>query len=56
MSFAKERWSLLVSGESTGSVGVVTINMPRIAYLSKSPQEFYRLDRMMDISAKISSH
>ena len=41
------------SGESTGSVGVVTINMPRIAYLSKSPQEFYRrLDRMMDISAR----
>lgn len=41
------------SGESTGSVGVVTINMPRIAYLSKTPQEFYtRLDRMMDISAR----
>ena len=41
------------SGESTGSVGVVTINMPRIAYLSKSEEEFYnRLDRMMDIAAK----
>ncbi len=41
------------SGESTGSVGVVTINMPRIAYLSKTPEEFYaRLDRMMDISAR----
>jgi ribonucleoside-triphosphate reductase len=34
------------SGESTGSVGVVTINMPRIAYLSKTPEEFYkRLDK-----------
>ncbi len=41
------------SGESTGSIGVVTINMPRIAYLSKSEEEFYeRLDRMMDISAR----
>ncbi len=41
------------SGESTGSVGVVTINMPRIAYLSKNEKEFYeRLDRMMDISAR----
>ena len=41
------------SGESTGSVGVVTINMPRIAYLSETPEEFYqRLDRMMDISAR----
>ncbi len=41
------------SGESTGSVGVVTINMPRIAYLSEDKKEFYqRLDRMMDISAR----
>ncbi len=41
------------SGESTGSVGVVTINMPRIAYLSKTPEEFYqRLDKIMDISAR----
>ena len=41
------------SGESTGSVGVVTINMPRIAYLSKSEAEFYkRLDHMMDIAAR----
>ena len=41
------------SGESTGSVGVVTINMPRIAYLSKNEKEFYkRLDHMMDISAR----
>ena len=41
------------SGESTGSVGVVTINMPRLAYLSKDEKEFYeRLDKMMDISAR----
>ncbi len=41
------------SGESTGSVGVVTINMPRIAYLSKDKNEFYeRLTRLMDISAR----
>ncbi len=41
------------SGESTGSVGVVTINMPRIAYLSKTPEEFYkRLDKMMDVAAR----
>ena len=41
------------SGESTGSVGVVTINMPRIAYLSENKEEFFeRLDKMMDISAR----
>ena len=41
------------SGESTGSVGVVTINMPRIAYLSKDEEDFYkRLNRMMDLSAR----
>ena len=41
------------SGESTGSVGVVTINMPRIAYLAKDKKDFYdRLDHMMDIAAR----
>ncbi|MGM9813478.1 MAG: ribonucleoside triphosphate reductase [Candidatus Enteromonas sp.] len=41
------------SGESTGSVGVVTINMPRIAYLATDKEDFYaRLDRLMDISAR----
>ena len=41
------------SGESTGSVGVVTINMPRIAYLSQSKEEFMeRLDHLMDIAAR----
>ena len=41
------------SGESTGSVGVVTINLPRIAYLAEDEKDFYhRLDKMMDISAR----
>jgi len=41
------------SGESTGSVGVVTINMPRLAYLAENKEDFYRrLDHMMDISAR----
>lgn len=41
------------SGESTGSVGVVTINMPRIAYTSANEEEFYKqLDKMMDIAAR----
>ena len=41
------------SGESTGSVGVVTINMPRIAYLAVDKEDFYsRLDKIMDISAR----
>ncbi len=41
------------SGESTGSVGVVTINLPRLAYLASDEADFYRrLDRMMDISAR----
>ena len=41
------------SGESTGSIGVVTINMPRLAYLATDKADFYaRLDRIMDISAR----
>ena len=41
------------SGESTGSVGVVTINLPRIAYLAENEEDFYnRLDRLMDLSAR----
>ena len=41
------------SGESTGSIGVVTLNMPRLAYLSKDEADFYaRLDRLMDLSAR----
>lgn len=41
------------SGESTGSVGVVTINMPRIAYLATDEEDFFdRLKHMMDIAAR----
>ena len=41
------------SGESTGSIGVVTINMPRIGYLAKNKEDFYsRLDYLMDLAAK----
>ena len=41
------------SGESTGSVGVVTINLPRIAYLAENESDFYaRLDKLMDIAAR----
>ena len=41
------------SGESTGSIGVVTINIPRIAYLATDEADFYhRLDHMMDVAAR----
>ena len=41
------------SGESTGSVGVVTINLPRLAYLSSCEEDFYvLLDQYMDIAAE----
>ena len=41
------------SGESTGSVGVVTLNMPKLAYESTSEEDFFkRLDKLMDISAR----
>ena len=41
------------SGESTGSVGVVTINLPRIAYLAENEADFYsRLDKLMDVAAR----
>ena len=41
------------SGESTGSIGVVTINLPRIAYLAEDEKDFYqRLDKLMDIAAR----
>ena len=41
------------SGESTGSIGVVTLNMPRLAYLAKDEADFFRrLDKLMDIAAR----
>ncbi len=45
---------LFGSGDSTGSVGVVTINMPRLGYLSKNEAEFFeKLEYMMEL-ARIS--
>ena len=41
------------AGESTGSIGVVTINLPRLAYLSANEEDFYvRLDKLMDLAAR----
>ncbi len=49
----KKQGGFFGSGESTGSVGVVTINLPRIAYLSNNEEDFFnRLNRIMDISAR----
>ncbi|MBN1617945.1 ribonucleoside triphosphate reductase [Candidatus Dojkabacteria bacterium] len=46
------RWA---SGASTGSIGVVEINMPRIGYLAKGDEVkyFQRLDDMLEISKEI---
>lgn len=49
----KKQGGFFGSGESTGSVGVVTINLPRIAYLSNNEEEFFnKLNRMMDTAAR----
>ena len=41
------------SGESTGSIGVVTLNMPRLAYLATDEEDFYkRLEKLMNIAAR----
>jgi len=49
----KKNGGFFGSGESTGSIGVVTINLPRIGYLAKDEKDFYaRLDHMMDIAAR----
>ena len=42
---------LFGAGEKTGSIGVVTINMPRIGYLAKTEDEFFsRLDHLMQLA------
>ncbi|MEM3452510.1 MAG: ribonucleoside triphosphate reductase [Candidatus Hadarchaeum sp.] len=42
---------LFGSSDATGSVGVVTINMPRLGYLSRSEDEFFeRLERLMHLA------
>lgn len=41
------------SGESTGSIGVVTINLPRIAYLAEDEKDFYeKLEKLMNVAAR----
>jgi len=42
---------LFGSGDSTGSVGVASINMPRIGYLSRTKEEFFeRLEYLMNLA------
>jgi len=42
---------LFGAGALTGSIGVVTMNMPRIGYLSKTKKEFFeRLGHLMDLA------
>jgi ribonucleoside-triphosphate reductase (formate) len=47
----KRGGGLFGSNPLTGSIGVVTINMPRIGYLSKTKKEFFeRLEKIMDLA------
>ena len=47
----KRGGGLFGSAPLTGSIGVVTINMPRIGYLSKTKKEFFeRLGNLMDLA------
>lgn len=47
----KRGGGLFGSDEFTGSIGVVTINMPQIGYLSKTEKDYFdRLDYLMDIA------
>lgn len=47
----KRGGGLFGSNPLTGSIGVVTINMPRLGYLSKNEKEYFnRLGRLMDLS------
>ncbi|HPG87159.1 MAG TPA: anaerobic ribonucleoside-triphosphate reductase, partial [Spirochaetales bacterium] len=49
----KRGGGLFGSDELTGSIGVVTLNMPRLGYLADGKSDFYRrLDRLMDLAAK----
>ena len=47
----KRGGGLFGSDEFTGSLGVVTINLPQIGYLAKTEEEFFkRLDYLMDLA------
>nr|MCK4929581.1 ribonucleoside triphosphate reductase [Nanoarchaeota archaeon] len=42
---------LFGSAEMTGSLGVITLNLPRIGYLSQTKEEFFkRVEKLMDIA------
>ncbi len=52
-SLEKRGGGLFGSNPLTGSIGVVTMNMPRIGYLSETEDEFLaRLDRLMTLARK----
>lgn len=47
----KRSGGLFGSGDSTGAIGVASINLPRIGYLAKSKKDFYkRLDEVLDLA------
>ena len=49
----KKNGGFFGAGENTGSVGVVTLNLPKIAYLSKDEIDFFnKLDKYMDVAAR----
>jgi len=49
----KRGGGLFGADEFTGSIGVVTLNMPRIAYLSENENDFFiKLDKMMEIAKR----
>jgi ribonucleoside-triphosphate reductase len=49
----KRGGGLFGSDELTGSIGVVTLNMPRLGYLADGKNDFFRrLDRLMDMASK----
>jgi len=50
---SRKNGSLFGSGDNTGSIGVVTINLPKIGYLSHTKEElFERLGVVMNIAKK----
>lgn len=49
----KKTGGLFGAGEQTGSIGVVTINMPRIGYLAKDEADFFgRLENLMRLATE----
>ena len=49
----KKTGGLFAYGENTGTIGTVSINMARLAYLAKDEEDFLKhLDKVLDISAR----